>query len=118
MTSSAVAVNLLDTCRESGIDLYLDGEDFRFRGPRRAMTRELREALATHRADLMALLRRLPAPTPSAPVERFKPSYLPCVCPAGRCWRCCNRPCERCGRPTGSAFIRTCIACGFLPDPE
>jgi hypothetical protein len=27
-----------------------------------------------------------------------------------RCWKCCDRPCEVCGRSTGSAFIRTCSA--------
>jgi hypothetical protein len=115
---SSTATDLLDQCRQCGVTLYLDGDVLRFRGPRGAMTAVLRQVLAQHRAELVALLRRPPEQTASsAPVERFKPSYLPCFCPTGRCWRCCNRPCERCGKPTGSAFIRTCIACGFLPDP-
>ncbi len=29
-----------------------------------------------------------------------------------RCWRCCDRPCVDCGRPTGSAFIQRCVPCG------
>jgi hypothetical protein len=29
-----------------------------------------------------------------------------------RCWRCCDRLCASCGRPTGSAFIETCNPCG------
>ena len=32
-----------------------------------------------------------------------------------RCWRCCDRLCP-CGRPTGSAFIEVCIACGLALD--
>lgn len=28
------------------------------------------------------------------------------------CWKCCDRPCEICGKKTGSAFIRRCVACG------
>ena len=27
------------------------------------------------------------------------------------CWRCCDRLCAGCGRPTGSAFIRYCWPC-------
>jgi hypothetical protein len=30
-----------------------------------------------------------------------------------RCWHCCNRVCSGCGRPTGSAFIELCYACGL-----
>jgi hypothetical protein len=30
----------------------------------------------------------------------------------GRCWACCDRHCCDCGRPTGSAFIARCVACG------
>ncbi len=90
----------------------------RFRGPRGAMTPDLRQAVAERRADLLALLRRgserAPAP---APPQRFSPSYLPCKCPSAVCWRCCNRPCEVCGKPTGSAFIRRCLLCENLPDP-
>lgn len=29
----------------------------------------------------------------------------------GKCWRCHYRPCERCGRGTGSAFLAYCIGC-------
>ena len=34
----------------------------------------------------------------------------------GRCWQCHDRSCARCGRPTGSAFIRLCIGCGTRED--
>jgi hypothetical protein len=29
------------------------------------------------------------------------------------CWRCCDRLCGACGRPTGSAFIELCWPCAF-----
>lgn len=29
-----------------------------------------------------------------------------------RCWKCHDRPCVKCRRPTGSAFIQLCVACG------
>jgi hypothetical protein len=28
-----------------------------------------------------------------------------------RCWRCCERLCEVCGRPTWTAFIALCRPC-------
>lgn len=28
-----------------------------------------------------------------------------------RCWACCDRACEVCGRPTGTAFVATCLTC-------
>jgi hypothetical protein len=118
MTGTTSAVDLLDQCRQRGITLYCDGAELRFRGPTGAMTPELRQALAGRRADVQSLLRRASerAPAP-APRQRFAPSYLPCVCPSAVCWPCCNRPCEVCGRPTTSAFIRRCLLCENLPDP-
>jgi hypothetical protein len=56
---------------------------------------------------------------PQAPARRDgRPAhYLPCVCPDQVCWPCFNRPCVVCGKPTGSALIQTCTACGMtLPD--
>lgn len=34
------------------------------------------------------------------------------------CWdhKCCFRPCESCGRPTGSQFIALCLPCD-MKDP-
>jgi hypothetical protein len=29
-----------------------------------------------------------------------------------RCWRCCERGCCHCSRPTGSALIELCATCG------
>ena len=29
------------------------------------------------------------------------------------CWRCCDRPCVDCGRPTGTVFIEVCLLCEY-----
>jgi hypothetical protein len=102
----------------AGIRLAAAGEHLELRGSPDAVTPDIRAGAAEHKAELLALLTSSPKEMSLETVERSQATYLPCVCPTGRCWRCCNRPCERCGKPTGSAFIRTCIACGFLPDPE
>jgi hypothetical protein len=28
-----------------------------------------------------------------------------------RCWKCCDRLCADCGKPTGNAFMRYCMLC-------
>jgi hypothetical protein len=77
-TTTAPAANLIDQCRRRGIALYLDGDELRFRGPRGAMTQELRQAVANARADLIARLRPIPAD------ELFiAPSILPPCPPKG-----------------------------------
>ena len=30
-----------------------------------------------------------------------------------RCWRCCDRPCVDCGRPTGTVFVEVCLLCEY-----
>ncbi len=37
---------------------------------------------------------------------------------AGRCWRCCNRPCVQCGKMTGTAFIEICLICELAPNVQ
>jgi hypothetical protein len=113
---SATAADLMDRCRGFGITLYLEGDELRFRGPRGAMTPELRQVVADNKAALVALLRPPPSLASAVPAERPQSVYLPCSCPTGVCWPCCNRPCEVCGRPTGSAFIRQCVPCGNAPE--
>jgi hypothetical protein len=81
--------------------------------PREALTPAEVAALAAHKGELLTLL--------AGPTE---PALEPGCCPSchrpldarGRCWRCCDRTCERCGRPTGSAFIATCCPCGNALD--
>jgi len=73
-----------------------------------------RQAIRACKAELLAALTA--PPIVAAPPQHPRPVYLPCSCPTAVCWPCCNRPCERCGKPTGSAFIRRCVSCGELPD--
>jgi hypothetical protein len=34
------------------------------------------------------------------------------------CWKCCERLCATCKRPTGSAFIDVCWSCWFQKERE
>jgi hypothetical protein len=97
----AAALALLARCRALGIDLMA--------GPGGALLWEadadppadLLADLAAHKAELLDLL--LPrCPACAGPVDSL-----------GRCWRCCDRPCCYCGRPTGSAFIGCCLVCDY-----
>ena len=72
------AAGLLESVRQLGITLVLDGSDLRFKAPKGAMTTNLREALVTHKPEILVLLwaeqpqaDSSPAPsTPSSPVPR------------------------------------------------
>jgi hypothetical protein len=52
MTPSGLLVRL----RARGVDLWREGETIRYRGPEGAVTPELRDALAQHKADLIDLV--------------------------------------------------------------
>lgn len=96
MTPSAHV--LLDDLDRAGVHLYrLDGGQLGCRAPKGALTAEARERIAAHRAELLEALGN--CPECKRPLKR------------GICWRCHWRRC-RCGKPTGSAFIQTCILCG------
>ncbi len=117
MTTAAV---LLADLRRQGFTLAPAGNGIWVR-PASRLSPEMRQAIAAHRSALLALLGESPAPPPAPTVPVALPQHdhrLPCVCPAGVCWRCCNRPCEVCGQPTGSAFIRTCCGCGLKSAPQ
>jgi hypothetical protein len=51
------AAELLAAARARGVDLWPDGNLLRFRGPRGAVTPDLREALQTHKPEVLSLLR-------------------------------------------------------------
>jgi hypothetical protein len=99
-----------------GFAAELRGDTIRV-SPASQLTDTDRQAIRTHKAELIALLRpaSVPAPKPFTFTERPRPVYLPCSCPTGICWPCHNRPCEMCGKPTGSAFISQCLMCEQLP---
>jgi hypothetical protein len=97
---------LLADLRSRGIELQTDGARIRWR-PREAVGPDLRDAILANRDALIALLSG-PGAAPAAACPR-------CGRPPdgeGRCWRCCDRACCECGRPTGTAFVARCVACG------
>jgi hypothetical protein len=108
------AADLLAGLTRQGFTFAPEGDGIRVT-PASRLTEADRQAIRANKAELLAMLVSVPtAATP--PLARPRPVYLPCCCPSEVCWRCCNRPCEVCGRPTGSAFIRQCVLCGGLPD--
>jgi TubC N-terminal docking domain len=124
--------DLLEALHCRGVTLIMEGGRLRYRCPRGALTTELRQAVVERRDELLGLLgpqqqqgavagidgRDPPARVTTATADQPRGAHrLPCCCPTAICWRCCNRPCEGCGQPTGSAFIRNCFACG-LTDTE
>ncbi|MFI0487359.1 non-ribosomal peptide synthase/polyketide synthase [Actinomadura sp. 9N215] len=52
------AVDLLTRLRDLGVGIQLEGENLRLRAPRGVLTQELREQLATHRAEILTFLRQ------------------------------------------------------------
>lgn len=101
------APELIALAGRHGVVLWAHGSRVRWRcrGP---FLDDLRAQLVAHKDGVLAALRAA-GPCPGCRRDRDA---------AGRCWRCCDRPCVMCGRPTGSAFIATCFPCGNqLPDP-
>jgi len=97
------AIDLLADLARQGFSLIPEGDGIRVT-PASRLTGELRQAVMSHKPALLAQLRS---------------QGLKCrgcgrsVDEKGRCWRCCNRPCVGCGRPTGTAFIQRCTTCGL-----
>lgn len=56
MGGVVIALEVLAALRQRGVELIPDGTDIRCRGPKGAMTPELRQALSAHKAELLALL--------------------------------------------------------------
>jgi hypothetical protein len=96
---SAAAV--LEQARAVGVELSATPEGnlrWRCRG---GLPDKLRQALAAQKPALLELLRpATPCPTCKRPMDS-----------RNRCWRCCDRVCEGCGRLTGTAFISFCRLC-------
>jgi hypothetical protein len=91
---------LLADCRACGVDLAADGARLRWRS-QSAPPRGLLARLRDHKAEVLVALRSAQCPKCGQPTDDHR-----------RCWQCCDRPCDDCGRPTGSALIRRCCACG------
>jgi hypothetical protein len=58
------ATDLLADLQQRGVELKADGERLLYR-PKDALTSELHQALARHKAELLALLSQPPPPSPS-----------------------------------------------------
>jgi hypothetical protein len=122
------ATDLIEALGRHVVVLGVEGGRLRYRCLRGALPSELRQAASERREELIELLGRPTQPVstgndggeaPAAVTQVAAPHpradhRLPCCCPAAICYRCWDRPCENCGRPTGSASIRTCFACGHL----
>ena len=52
------AVDLIDQARRVGVQLWVDGENLRFRGPRGVMGADLKAQLSAAKADVIAELTR------------------------------------------------------------
>jgi hypothetical protein len=55
----------------------------------------------------------LPATIHAGNTANFCPECAGPVDELGRCWRCCDRPCVDCCRPTGTAFVEVCLPCEY-----
>lgn len=51
------ALELLEDLKKRGVDLEPEGDSLRYRGPAGALTPSLRQALATHKAEVLSHLR-------------------------------------------------------------
>lgn len=57
-----IALQVLTELRHRGVELIPEGTAIRYRGPKGAMTPELRQALADHKGELLSLLTRQTEP--------------------------------------------------------
>jgi amino acid adenylation domain-containing protein len=65
--SAETISSLLEEAKQSGIDLYLDGERLRYRAPRGALNERLRTEITRHKEELLSFLSnrdRLPSSAP------------------------------------------------------
>ena len=99
------AVELLARCRTLGVELGAGagGASLLWEAGREPPA-DLLADLAAHKADVLALVR--------GPFGNCDQCGRP-LDSKRRCWRCCDRPCSACGRPTGTAFIALCWPCGL-----
>ncbi len=107
------AKSLLADLASRGVSLETDGARIRWRPAFMLTGGSLLESIRQHKAELIALLlagalnRLERCPACGRPVDARR-----------RCWRCHDRPCERCGRRTGSAFLALCLRCGIAREEE
>lgn len=97
---------LLDQCRSRGVELTTAGDQLHFRAPAGTVDGKLRAALRRHKSALIAIVAG---------------KCALCGRPVGakrQCWSCLDRACDRCGKPTGSAFQVYCYPCQQVGERE
>jgi hypothetical protein len=104
------AAELLSRCRALGIDLAAGPDGHLCWEADAEPPAELLAALAERKGELLGLLAG-PTPAGPGPAPGRCPNCRRPLDAKARCWRCCDRACESCGRPTGSAFIALCLLC-------
>src|SRR5262245_3414899 len=102
------AEGLLADLRSRGVELETDGKRLRWR-PSELVTAPQAETIRFHQGAIVALLLATESVTRCTSCRRPLDSKR-------RCWRCCDRACESCGRPTGSAFLALCLLCENEPE--
>jgi hypothetical protein len=105
------AAQLLSELARQGFTLIAEGDGIRVR-PASRLTEELRQAVRRHKSELLVLLAGAGSSGP-APAPGSCPSCRRPLDAKARCWGCCNRACESCSRPTGSAFLALCLLCEY-----
>ena len=99
-------VEVLQLCEARKLALSARGDVLDVEGDEGAID-ELGPHVAEHVTELLALLAREPGA--SAP-----PNCRSCARPVDekrRCWHCGKRPCETCGRDSGSVLLAYCLPC-------
>ncbi len=96
MTPEALLLDL----ERLGVELTDEGGRLRWRAPAGVVRQDLQAALASHKAQLLDLLARLPCRDCGRRLDA-----------RGACWSCGRRRCARCPHDTGSPFIELCGAC-------
>jgi hypothetical protein len=98
----ASAAGIVLQCRVLGVELFAAADALRFRSPGGRFSDELKASIRLYKPEIVRLIRSA-CPTCGRPVDD-----------KARCWVCHDRQCVGCGRPTGSAFIASCVSCGRL----
>jgi hypothetical protein len=95
------APELVRTAASAGVRLWAAAGRLHYRSAGK-LPAALRVLIDAHRVELVAYLTAVPCSGCRRPVDGQR-----------ICWWCHDRPCQRCGRYTGSAFIASCVACGL-----
>jgi hypothetical protein len=100
----SAAAELLGRCRALGVELGVGASGSLLWEAAADPPGDLLADLSRHKAEVLAMVRG-----PFGDCRQCGRAFDS----RRRCWRCCDRLCSSCGRPTGSAFVELCIPCGL-----